>query len=340
MISIAGDLLPPSLPDLAQSDELAGYTRLRPVHGQPVNFVALLAGLKPVMDDWVPRSRLDEYVDVCRARGLYVAANAQFESLDREHGIDRVIGRETLTTTRAAAHRVDDDVPGASVHVFVGADRELVDRTRWSGWYPLVRGGRASSKPWIDHYWFGEGLGYPRCCTRAFARNNNWSVNNMPYQAARLTEQPSPLCNSLMRFSGLTWAAHLPCRYDCEATVAQSRAVRTEMRRHCPGLADYIDRLSTRPYLVLNEWEAFCFDGTVAELGVVDYRGVTLAPSNRPNKRLFEALRGGNRVEVRDDLVVVLDGDDVCWVEQCAVDGFAPRVPVVLDFGRGGRRVR
>jgi len=336
MISILGDIAPPMLSEMEQSDELRGYTELRPEHGQPVNFVAVMSGVKPVMDDWVARPQLDEYIDMCRNRGLYVSSNTQFAGFSGDAPLTDVIGSETLTTTRAAAHALAETVPNASVHVFVGRDREAVDRTRWSGWYPLVSGGRASSKPWIDHFWFGEGLGYPRCCTEAFARNNNWSVNNMPYQAWRSTRTPSALCNSTPRFTGLTWTAHLPCRYDCAASIALAAKMRAEMRRHCAELTDYIDRLTARPCLVLNEWETFSFDGT-PQPSSIQYRAVALLPSNKPNTKLFEALREGSRAEIRDDLVVVFDGDDVVWVEQCRVDGFAPRVPFLLDFSAGVR---
>jgi hypothetical protein len=337
MIPITGDLQPPSLPALEMSDELRGYVQIRPEHGQPVNFVALLAGLKPAMDDWVPKTQLRQYEQMCRDRGLYVAANAQFASLTDDEQIGAVVGSRTLTTTRAAAHPLSEDVAAASVHVFVGADRGVVDRTRWSGWYPLVSGGRASSKPWIDHFWFGLGLGYPSCCIEAFAANNNWSVNNMPYQSWRATRQPSLLCNSLMRFSGLTWAAHLPCRYDCPQTVTAGEAARAALTRHCPALADYIDSLLSRPCLVLNEWEAFAFSGVVAGPDTIEYSGVTVAPSNRPGLRLFAALRAGSRVVIRDDLVLVYDREKVIWTEQCRTDCFAPRVPVLLDFGSPGR---
>jgi hypothetical protein len=336
MIPITGDLRPPSLPALEMSDELRGYVQIRPEHGQPVNFVALLAGLKPVMDDWVPKADLGQYEQMCWDRGLHVAANTQFASLADDGRIESVVGSRTLTTTRAEARPLSADDATASVHVFVGADRAVVDRTRWSGWYPLVSGGRASSKPWIDHFWFGLGLGYPRCCIEAFAANNNWSVNNMPYQSWRATGRPLMLCNSLMRFSGLTWAAHLPCRYDCPRTAANGEAVRTALNRHCPALAEYIDALATRPYLVLNEWEAFAFTGTMPEPDTIEYRGVTVAPSNRPELRLFAALRSGSRVLIRDDLVLVYDGARVIWTEQCAADCFAPRVPVLLDFSSQG----
>lgn len=332
MISITGELSPPDLLSFQMSAALRGYLRLRPTHGQPVNFVALLGGEKPVMDDWVAPAQLCPLTDMCAERGLTVLTDVQFQALRDQGAIDRIVGRSTLTTTRARGHPLSEVVNDASVHVFIGADRSIVERTRAAGWYPLVIDGRATSKPWLDHVWFGRGLGYPDCCLQAFARSNNWAVNNMPYQAWRaMRGEPSMLCNSLMRFSGLTWAAHLPCRYDCPATIASSTAIRELTRAHCPALADCVDRLSAAPYLVLNEWEAFAF--TAAGVGPthIDYTGVTIAPSNRPNLDLFRALQAGARVELRDDLVLVLAADGaVVHVERTTTDGFAPRVPFIL----------
>jgi hypothetical protein len=334
MIPIIGDLKPPPLLTLPMSQALRGYLEIRPEHGQPVCFAALLGGLKSVMDDWVGRDRLDQLIDVCRERGLTVAADVQFEALTDQGRLDAVIGHETLTTTRAIGHTLAARVTDASVHVFIGADRSIVERTQAAGWYPLIIGGRAMNKPWIDHLWFGEGLSYPECCLAAFARNNNWTLNNMPYQAYRsIRTSPSYLCNSLMRFSGLTWAAHLPCRYDCAATAEVAGRAREVMRTHCQGLADWIDRITSVPYLVLNEWEAFAFSGAKVQPGTVDYTGVTITPSNRPNLGLFAALQRGCRLEIRDDLLVIFDVQgDVVHVEATSTDGFAPRIPFLTDF--------
>lgn len=120
-----------------------------------------------------------------------------------------------------------------------------------------------------------------------------------------------------------------------DITVPRLTELRAALRGHCPDLADFVDELAARPYLVLNEWEAFRFSNAVVGPTWIDYGGVTIAPSNRPNTALFRALRTGSRVEIRDDLVVVLDGADLVWVEECRVDGFAPRIPVAVDFSAG-----
>jgi hypothetical protein len=281
------------------------------------------------MDDWIPVGAMERFSALCTEAGLYVRSGIQFQMMSHDE-VDRVAGRATLTTTRARARAIGDR--RGSVHVFVGRKKEAVDATFRAGWYPLVVEGRATSKPWIDHIWFGEGLGYPTCCLEAFAHNNNWSVNNMPYQAVRATQSPNALCNSVMRFTGLCWAPHLPCSYDCQATAEQSARLRDAVATMAPALVEVADTLSTGTFLVLSEWEAFLLHGVRTEEDGAAYRGVSLVPSNKPNRDLFTALAAGDRVEIRDDLVVVSRNGAVRWVEECRTDGFAPRIPSLLTF--------
>lgn len=329
MISIIGEL---SLPDPLSLDlptPLQRYAEIRREHAQLLNLLAVVEGLKPCLDDWIPAPAYGAFCDLCRDLGLVVRAGIQFDQLSH-YEAERMIGSNTLTTTRARATPIGAD--RGSVHVFVGRDADAVDATYRAGWYPLVVGDRASSKPWIDHIWFGEGLGYPDCCLRAFASSNNWAINNMPFQAARAAVRPSYLCNSIMRFTGLTWAAHLPCSYDCAATIAQSTALRDLTVRQAPRLAELVDNLTAGWFLLLSEWEAVALHRVRAEGPTTRYEAASLVPSNRPNLELFEAIVAGDSVEIRDDLVLVRAGDDVVHVEQCRTDGFAPRVPVLVHF--------
>lgn len=333
MISVLGELTLPDLTTLDLPDPLGEYLAIRREHGQVLNLLAVIDGSKPCLDDWIPVGAMDRYRALCDRFGLVIRAGIQFDVMTHEDA-ERTVGSGTLTTTRARARELGD--ARGSVHVFVGRDPDIVDQTFFAGWYPLVVGERATSKPWIDHIWFGEGLGYPRCCLEAFAHNNNWSINNMPYQAARAAKHPLALCNSIMRFTGLTWAPHLPCSYDCAATAHQSAALRGLTQEAAPALVPLVDSLCTGRFLLLSEWEAFALHGAEGDGDGLAYRAVSLVPSNRPNLPLFEALQRGDRLEVRDDLVVVFSGPEAVWVERCRTDGFAPRVPVLLDFASPG----
>lgn len=329
MISVLGELALEDLRSIDLPSPLDEYVDIRREHGQVLNLLAVIEGTKPCLDDWIPVRALDRYESLCDRLGLTVRAGIQFDVMTHEDA-ERAIGSGTLTTTRARARELGD--PRGSVHVFVGRDPSVVERTFLAGWYPLVVGERATSKPWIDHIWFGEGLGYPRCCLEAFARNNNWAVNNMPYQAAKATSRPLSLCNSIMRFTGLTWAPHLPCSYACAATADQSRSLRELTARTVPALVPLVDALCTGTFLLLSEWEAFVLHRARLDGPAMRYDAVSLAPSNRPNLPLYDALAGGDRVEVRDDLVLVFAGDELRWVEECRTDGFAPRIPTLLRF--------
>jgi hypothetical protein len=329
MLSVLGELALPDLRTVRLPWPLDDYAEIRGEHGQLLNLLSVVEGLKPCLDDWIPVSAMARYQDLCQRLGLTIRSGIQFDVMAHDEA-ERAIGSGTLTTTRARARELGD--PRGSVHVFVGRDPEMVDRTFRAGWYPLVVGERATSKPWIDHIWFGEGLGYPNCCLEAFAHNNNWAVNNMPYQAARATRRPLALCNSVMRFTGLAWAPHLPCSYDCPATAEQSSRLRDLTRSKAPDLLPLVDSLCTGLFLLLSEWEAFALHQAEHRGSTVSYTGVSLVPSNRPNLALFDALQDGDRLELRDDVVLVLAGETVRWSEVCRSDGFAPRIPTLLQF--------
>ena len=332
MISLEGALAIPDLDQTELSEHLRRYVAIRREHGQVFSLVGVLEGLKPVMDDWIPAVQMASFQALMDDSGLHCVRAAQFEMFRDQGDIDDVVGSESLTTTRAHGHRVEAEVTDGSIHVFVGQDLAIVEETVAAGWYPLVVDGRATSKPWIDHYWFGVGLGYPHCCLEGFARNNNWAVNNLPYQAQRASVVPSYLCNSVMRFTGLTLAPHLPCRYDCPATIEQSSRLQEALVEHCPELARFAERLTRRPYLVVSEWEGFAFEGELESTTRLSYSAVTMAPSNRPNPRLFQELLAGNAVEIRDGLICVLRDGVLRHVEETEVGGFAPRVPFLVDF--------
>lgn len=330
MISVEGFLQLPDLRTLDLPAPFDDYVKIRGQHSQILSLISVLDGLKPCMDDWIPVAAMHHFSAMCEKSGLYVKAGVQFDMMSHDE-LDEVAGRQTLTTTRARARAIGDD--RGSVHVFVGRNSSDVDQTFYSGWYPLVVEGRATSKPWIDHIWFGQGLGYPDCCLSAFARNNNWSVNNMPYQALRATAgPPNALCNSIMRFTGLTWAPHLPCSYDCEATCRQSGQLRETVQGISGPLAHIADTLTGGTFLLLSEWEAFLLHGAAGDATSVAYHGVSLVPSNKPNEALFAALQAGHCIQLRDDVIVVLRDDEAIWVEQCRTDGFAPRVPKIVTF--------
>ena len=118
--------------------ELIGHERLG------LQYMEVVLGFKPLLDDWVPKRHLNRYIAACRRYGLHVLPDIQFATLSRDQVPLQVIGRERLTSTVAYGIPVKADFSG-SVHVYVSRKPGLLRRGMW---YPLIIRGRVLSTPW------------------------------------------------------------------------------------------------------------------------------------------------------------------------------------------------
>lgn len=80
----------------------------------------------------------------------------------------------------------------------------------------------------------GEILGYPQCCREFFART--WGAQQVDTtwdQYAETGNANGPVeANILWRWMGIRWVSHLPCSFQCEATVDIGRKTREAMKKH------------------------------------------------------------------------------------------------------------
>lgn len=310
---------------------LREYVELREGTGQLVAFAGLLAGAKPVMDDWIDARVLRRFMAFAQSLGLHAAVVAYLEFVEDDEDLGHIVGGSDLNTTRARG-RPAWGTPVGVAHVVLSRESDLVDEAVASGWYPLIAGDRACQKPWIDHYEFGRLLGYPECCRNFFARHNDWNRDNTLYQSYRRTRSPSYLCNSLLKHGGLSYTVHMPCSFDCAASMSAAQALRAAVFDTCPDLGRLADRQLRRPYLVLSEWDAFLTEGSVEPGGAVSYTALRAVPSNRPNRKLERALRDGDRFEIARGIVRIYKDGTARAAYQSVSDRFGPEVPFVVDF--------
>lgn len=310
-------------------EEFQEYCSLREGLGQICSFIAVVAGMKPVLDDWIPPARLGRLRRLCASMGVTVEADETFLFLD-EAELGEVVGGELLNTTRARA--VTDAHPGGLLHVYIGRDPGAVEAARRSGWYGLITGNRVVPKPFIDHHWLGALLGYPPCCLASFAHHGAWNVANPYADAASGTTAAHPLANPVLRHTGLSYVVHYPCTFDCGATVAYGEAVRRAVYQMSPQLGHAADAAVSGPFLLLSGWNAFVFDGALHGRAAIRYRAVRPAPTNRVDAELAALLSSGDEVVVRGDVLVVFKERRPIGSRQVRADRYAPEHPVVVDF--------
>jgi hypothetical protein len=109
----------------------------------------------------------------------------------------------------------------------------------------------------------GAMLGYPECCRKFFQRtwvDEGWIDTTWP-QALGLGAFDNPLlatpagsyeCSMLLRWLGVRWVPHLPCSFNCGATVELANKLRTLMRSSFAEESDWINELLDMPV----EWSA------------------------------------------------------------------------------------
>lgn len=316
--------------------EFQEYVRIQGSSAQLVQFMALAEGIKPALDDWVQVERLDAFQRMAHRFGLLCEIDSIFEYVQDETELASITGGNKLNTTRSRGHlpnsRFEAGAAQGAAHVFISKDQQWLAGAVAHGWYPLVMDQRVIQKPWMDHYWFGYYLGYPNCCRHFFARHNEWNSDNSYYHAFRASRSLSYLCNSLLKGNGLSYAVHLPCSFCCEATATYAREVRSHILSICRPLAEEIDRLLRLPYLVLSEWELFGLVGKFDAGNRVSYEEVFIAPTNRPDIELYNALSRGDAIEVELDIIRVYKGREVISTRRARSDRFGPQVPLLLNF--------
>lgn len=80
----------------------------------------------------------------------------------------------------------------------------------------------------------GDLLGYPACCRDFFLRT--WGAGQVDTtwdQYAETGSATGPVeANILWRWMGIRWVSHLPCSFQCEATVEIGKQTREVMKKH------------------------------------------------------------------------------------------------------------
>ncbi len=308
------------------------YVDIRGNTGQLLQFMAVVAGIKPVLDDWIAVERLEQFLQLATDFGLIYEIDSFFEFIEDVSATKDIIGGDKLNTTRARGHFPDLKVPVGAAHVFLARDQEWLMKAVACGWYTLVIDGRILDKPWIDHYLFGQYLGYPVCCRRFFAYHNDWNRDNSYYQSYRASAKPLFLCNTLLKHAGLSYAVHIPCSFSCSATQDYASQVRMVVSEASRPLVNQIDTLLQLPYLILSEWEAYGLVGKADKDGRINYQDVFLVPTNRPDLTLYRALKSGNSIEVQRDVIRIFQGAKVISTYHARSDRFGPQVPFIINF--------
>ena len=296
------------------------------------NFMAVVAGIKPAMDDWVQHDRVEQYVAMAQEFGLQVREDVYFVPLEGDKELQGVIGRHLLNTTKARGFERPPSASTSQLHVFMSKDDKHVMKAYESGWYPLIIGDRVMNLPLSDHRAFGRALGYPDCCIEFFLKHNDWETQNTYYASyANSPKRLLSICNCLPKHTPFFYTYHMPCSFGCEATARYGTELRSFIASEESDYARLIDKVVNLPVLIFTEDCAYLIFGEMLNRNECKYVGVFFL-GNPGKNRYSKHLQQGNHLRIDENVVLVYSGARCVDVIETRADKSAPEIPFLLSW--------
>ncbi len=274
-------------------------------------FMAVVKGMKPVMDDWIQAERYQELKKVCSKYGLKVEPDWAFIKVS-ENLINTSIDGDRLSTTKFYGKPYSESIKSGGIHVFISKSEEYLKEAHKFGWYPLIIKGRSFHKPFIDHMRFGKVLGYPDCCIDFFKDFNNHNIYNHLYETYKHTEgKPNFLCNSLFMDFTYSLIHHIPCSYTCKKTIKFARELLQEIEKEESEFVENIKHNLKLPSLVFEEKNTYVFEGEIKKDRVYysDFSFLGRVEDNKYSK----ILENGDNILVKGDRIDILKRDSILF---------------------------
>jgi len=127
------------------------YAEIKGNSAQLGMFMAVILGIKPLMDEWILTERLAEFKKMCKKYGLKIREDVIFQTIHKDDVPDNVLGKENITTTSSYGWPYNSGKKG-HVHLFISKDEKLFKKGMW---YPVIIKNRVINQPRIDGLKYG-----------------------------------------------------------------------------------------------------------------------------------------------------------------------------------------
>ncbi|MCO4771459.1 MAG: hypothetical protein KDA24_15610 [Deltaproteobacteria bacterium] len=254
-------------------------------------------GLKQVLRERLSAARLPALKERCAAEGWALEVQA-------------------LDPPGSQAPVVDgaDTSPLRGFHAYVGRERGLVAEAAALDHAMIPH--QSAPEEHIegtspdDTLRLGELLGYPPCCTAAFAQFHDHLVDNWQpiATAAAATRRFEPLLNNLV-LGAFHFIAWYPCSYDCAASLQIAHQLSDELAKRRPAETVRAHALLSTPRVYFDERRQLILDGVEAE-GHVRYSAV-----HSPYALDRQASSAAYEWVFFADVVAPLERGDRLWME-------------------------
>lgn len=310
------------------------FVELRRHSGQLNMIMATIKGIKPAMDDWVDIKIYPQYLKICKKYGLVVAPDTIFDVIQKKDIPSTVIGRERLCTTTAFGLPFNHpNATKGSIHVFIAKKKENLEKVFKNGWYPLIIKNRVINRPLIDAFKFGFDLGYPDCCIDFFRKYNNWCRFSFLHEIFKNTpiNNYHYLCNTFTKDITYSYAYHMPCSYNCPATIKLAGEVKKAIKEEEPLFAAETDRHLKLPLLVFYERKYYAFEGEIKNEKLF-YKNVYFI-GQMPENNLYETdIKRGDCLFLEDKDVLILKKRRLIKRIKWQKKDFASEIPFIIQF--------
>lgn len=299
--------------------------------GQIVMYMSLLLGYKPLLDDWVLKSRLQEFRKVCNKHGIYLREDIIFANIDKQNIKNKILGKETITTTSAYGFPLEADLEG-KIHVFLSKNKQLLN---YGMWYPVIVKNRVMHQPRADGLRYGYILGYPECCIKFFRKYNDWQRYSYLYQIYKNSNRHKRYhfyCNPFLKDIVYSYIYHMSCSFWCKQTIKLVDCLRREIRKREPDFVTVIDRYLKLPFLVFYEHKFYAFEGKITDKDEISYSKVYFTSPNEANNIYQEVLSHGNRLKLMGRDIIIYKDKKIIDTISVPFTNYAPEYPYIIQF--------
>jgi len=214
-----------------------------------------------------------------------------------------VISHPRRVAVHAQDRWTDDRAQGIPmVELYIAKDRALAERAAAL---------QADADPSSNAVELGELMGYPACCARAFAEQQDRANNTgNRYLAAARTRAAHGWCWQLNELH-TKLVPFYPCHYRCEAATEFADATVAAMDAHAPGTRDRLARALSRPVIYFDHDHQLWFDGR-SDGTRITYDGVDHVGGSQAMSRLAALVAQGDELTLdHDELSVQRAGETV-----------------------------
>ncbi len=139
------------------------------------------------------------------------------------------------------------------------------------------------------------------------------------------------MANPLTRLVSFSYIAHLPCSFNCSATIKTSKRLRALIQKKEPAFIKKVDQILKAPFLVFYEDMIYGFEGKIIK-DQLYYQKIYFLGGD-PNKNLYQSkLEKGNNLFIKNKTIIILRNNKIQAKIVVPKTKQKPIIPFLIQF--------